>query len=68
MAEEQFIVSARKYRPTTWETVVGQETISSTLQHAIDTGAILLQDRIPIAPNNTAGEIHDTMMEVGAQL
>jgi len=38
MAEEQFIVSARKYRPTTWETVVGQETISSTLQHAIDTG------------------------------
>ncbi|NBR57405.1 MAG: methionyl-tRNA formyltransferase, partial [Chitinophagia bacterium] len=38
------------------------------LQHAIDTGAILLQDRIPIAPNHTAGEIHDTMMEVGAQL
>ena len=38
MAEEQFIVSARKYRPTTWENVVGQETISSTLQHVIDTG------------------------------
>mgnify|MGYP001458680443 FL=1 len=38
MAEEQFIVSARKYRPTTWGTVVGQETISSTLQHVIDTG------------------------------
>lgn len=38
MAEEQFIVSARKYRPTTWESVVGQSTITSTLQHAIDTG------------------------------
>ncbi len=38
MAEEQFIVSARKYRPTTWETVVGQSSITDTLQHAIDTG------------------------------
>ena len=38
MAEEQFIVSARKYRPTSWESVVGQSTITSTLQHAIDTG------------------------------
>ncbi|MFT7156787.1 MAG: DNA polymerase-3 subunit gamma/tau [Parvicella sp.] len=38
MAEEQFIVSARKYRPDTWESVVGQENITSTLQHAIETG------------------------------
>lgn len=38
MAEDQYIVSARKYRPTTWESVVGQESITSTLQHAIDTG------------------------------
>lgn len=37
MAEEQFIVSARKYRPSTWESVVGQSNITDTLQHAIDT-------------------------------
>jgi len=30
-----FIVSARKYRPDTWETVVGQKSITSTLQNAI---------------------------------
>lgn len=32
---ENFIVSARKYRPDTWETVVGQKHITSTLQSAI---------------------------------
>ncbi|MFT6716896.1 MAG: DNA polymerase-3 subunit gamma/tau [Saprospiraceae bacterium] len=31
----EFIVSARKYRPSTFETVVGQETITSTLKNAI---------------------------------
>ncbi|MFN3917978.1 MAG: DNA polymerase III subunit gamma/tau [Flavobacteriales bacterium] len=30
-----FIVSARKYRPDTWESVVGQKSITSTLQNAI---------------------------------
>ncbi|MDR2362107.1 MAG: DNA polymerase III subunit gamma/tau [Prevotellaceae bacterium] len=32
---EQFIVSARKYRPVTFESVVGQNTISTTLKNAI---------------------------------
>jgi DNA polymerase III subunit gamma/tau len=32
---EGFIVSARKYRPDTWESVVGQKSITSTLQNAI---------------------------------
>lgn len=32
---ENFIVSARKYRPDTWESVVGQKNITSTLQNAI---------------------------------
>ena len=57
--------------PINWAIINGEKETGVTtfqLQHAIDTGAILLQDRIPIAPNNTAGEIHDTMMEVGAQL
>ena len=37
---EQFIVSARKYRPDTWETVVGQKAITRTLQNAIATEQI----------------------------
>ncbi|HOV10188.1 MAG TPA: DNA polymerase III subunit gamma/tau [Bacteroidales bacterium] len=32
---ENFIVSARKYRPSTFDTVVGQHTITSTLKNAI---------------------------------
>ena len=32
---EEFVVSARKYRPSTFEAVVGQETITSTLKNAI---------------------------------
>ena len=32
---EQFVVSARKYRPITFETVVGQDSISTTLKNAI---------------------------------
>ncbi|MSP07262.1 MAG: methionyl-tRNA formyltransferase [Chitinophagaceae bacterium] len=57
--------------PINWAIINGEKETGVTtfqLQHAIDTGDILLQDRIPIAANNTAGEIHDTMMEVGAQL
>ena len=33
---EQFIVSARKYRPQTFKDVVGQQTITNTLVNAID--------------------------------
>ncbi len=32
---DNFIVSARKYRPSTFRSVVGQETITSTLKNAI---------------------------------
>ncbi len=35
---EQFVVSARKYRPATFDTVVGQEAVTSTLKNAIKTG------------------------------
>jgi DNA polymerase-3 subunit gamma/tau len=32
---EQFVVSARKYRPVTFESVVGQDVIATTLKNAI---------------------------------
>jgi len=40
--------------PINWAIINGEKETGVTtfqLQHAIDTGAILLQDRIPIAPN-----------------
>ncbi len=38
------------------------------LKHQIDTGNILLQEKIAIAPNETAGQLHDRMMLAGAVL
>ncbi|MBS1655509.1 MAG: methionyl-tRNA formyltransferase, partial [Bacteroidetes bacterium] len=38
------------------------------LKHEIDTGDILLQESFPIGENDTAGEVHDKMKEIGAQL
>ena len=38
------------------------------LKHEIDTGDILLTERIPIHETETAGELHDVMKEVGASL
>ena len=32
---ENFIVSARKYRPMTFDSVIGQHAITSTLRNAI---------------------------------
>jgi len=57
--------------PINWAIINGERETGVTtfqLQHAIDTGAILLQDRIAITPNMTAGELHDKMMIVGANL
>jgi DNA polymerase-3 subunit gamma/tau len=34
---EQFVVSARKYRPQTFKDVVGQQAITNTLLNAIET-------------------------------
>lgn len=57
--------------PINWAIINGEAQTGVTtfkLQHAIDTGNILLQEAIPIGTNDTAGEIHDVMMDVGAQL
>lgn len=57
--------------PIHWAIINGEKETGVTtfqLQHAIDTGAILLQDRIPISPTMTTGALHDKMMVVGANL
>jgi methionyl-tRNA formyltransferase len=48
------------------ETETGATTFF--IRHAIDTGDMLLQTRIPIGPNETAGDVHDRMMVAGAEL
>ena len=57
--------------PINWAIINGERETGVTtfqLQHTIDTGDILLQDSIAISPNMTAGELHDKMMIVGANL
>jgi methionyl-tRNA formyltransferase len=38
------------------------------LRHEVDTGDILLQEKFTIGENETAGEVHDRMKEIGAAL
>jgi len=56
--------------PINWAVINGEKVTGVTtfkLQHAIDTGDILLQTPIPIGENETAGELHDRMMLIGAE-
>ncbi len=48
------------------ETVTGVTTFK--LQHAIDTGNVLLRERVPILPSDDAGTLHDKLMNAGATL
>lgn len=57
--------------PINWAVINGEKETGVTtfkLQHEIDTGNILLQESFPIGEDETAGEVHDRMKEIGAQL
>ncbi|MFK8162664.1 MAG: methionyl-tRNA formyltransferase [Lewinella sp.] len=57
--------------PINWAVIRGEKETGCTtffLQHEIDTGDVLLQKRLPIGPNDTAGNVHDAMMLAGAEL
>jgi methionyl-tRNA formyltransferase len=57
--------------PINWAVINGEKETGVTtfkLKHEIDTGDILLQARMPIHENATAGEIHDKMKDLGAAL
>ncbi len=57
--------------PINWAVINGEKETGVTtfkLKHEIDTGDILLQQPFPIGENETAGEVHDRMKEIGAEL
>lgn len=57
--------------PINWAIINGEKETGVTtfkLQHEIDTGDILLQEKIEIAEDETAGSLHDKMMYTGADL
>jgi methionyl-tRNA formyltransferase len=55
--------------PINWAVINGEKETGVTtfkLKHEIDTGDILLQESFPIGENDTAGDVHDKMKEIGA--
>ncbi|MBK7407597.1 MAG: methionyl-tRNA formyltransferase [Saprospirales bacterium] len=62
-----------KYRgaaPINWAVIAGEKETGVTtffLQQEIDTGDVILQRKLSIDENETAGEVHDRLMELGAK-
>lgn len=57
--------------PINWAIINGEKETGVTtfkLQHEIDTGNILLSQSISIGEDETAGELHDKMKEIGSDL
>ena len=57
--------------PINWAIINGEKETGVTtfkLQHEIDTGHILLQEKLPVGEDETAGELHDKMKMLGASL
>ncbi len=63
-----------KYRgaaPVNWAIINGEKESGVTsfkLKHEIDTGNVLLQEKMPISETTTAGELHDSLMQLGAEV
>ena len=57
--------------PINWAVINGEKETGVTifkLKHEIDTGNILMQKSFPIAPTDSAGQVHDKMKMIGAEL
>lgn len=57
--------------PINWAVINGENYTGVTtffIDEKIDTGAIIDYDKIPIQPEDTAGDLHDKMMPIGANL
>ncbi len=63
-----------KYRgaaPINWAVINGDTETGVTtffLKHEIDTGDIISQEKIEIAPTDNVGDVHDRLMSLGARL
>lgn len=66
-----FLPQYRGAAPINWAVINGETETGVTtfkLRHAIDTGNILLQEKMTIGENETTGEVHDRMMILGAEV
>lgn len=57
--------------PINYAVINGEEKTGATtffINEKIDEGNILLQEELPILPNENAGSLHDRLMEMGAKL
>ncbi len=57
--------------PLNWAVINGETESGVTtflLSHEIDTGKIIFREKEPIAPEDTAGDLHDRLMVKGARL
>lgn len=57
--------------PINWAIINGEKTTGVTtffIDEKIDTGAIIAKREVPIAPTETVGTLHDTLMNLGATL
>ena len=63
-----------KYRgaaPINWAVINGEKETGVTtffLKHEIDTGDILMQEKLPIGDDETVGEVYGRMMEMGGKV
>lgn len=57
--------------PLNWAVINGETKTGVTtflLDHEIDTGKVIFKRETPIGENETVGEVHDRLMEIGAGL
>lgn len=63
-----------KYRgaaPINWAVINGETETGVTtffLKHEIDTGDIIRQEKIEILPSDNVGDVHDKLMDLGAEM
>lgn len=57
--------------PINWAIIYGEKTTGVStffIDEKIDTGKVILQKEVDIAPDETVGELHDKLMHTGANL
>ncbi len=57
--------------PINWAVINGEKKTGVTtffLNHEIDKGSVIYRKEVPIGEDDTAGDIHDLLMKIGAEL